>query len=139
MPVLESKLAALLLLLGAAEMEYGARIPVQSGPVELDDNPESSHSTAPDAIPFKVNCGDAGEFAQRQKTLKARGLLTGYDPTDQSILMVFKRPDGVLEFARTDKLGTEVCIFGVTDRFSEVDIPTAFWNGEEKDFNQEEK
>jgi hypothetical protein len=35
MPVLESKLAALLLLLGAAEMEYGARIPVQSGPVEL--------------------------------------------------------------------------------------------------------
>lgn len=83
-------------------------------PLTLPDSDTSSLGveTLPEESPFMLRCTDAASFTATLKRLEAKGMIIGEDMLDKTLVMVFKFKDGSINFARSNKKGTTVCIFG---------------------------
>lgn len=83
-------------------------------PLVLPDSDTSSLGveTLPEETPFMLRCTNAKEFTATLKRLEAKGMIVGEDMLDKTLVMVFKFKDGSLTFARSDKQGKTLCIFG---------------------------
>jgi hypothetical protein len=80
---------------------------------ELPPSDESSLTEfLPEETPFKLRCQDAATHNKQLHDLKAKGMIIGTDLGDGTLVMVFRFLDGSLQFARSDRQGTLVCIFG---------------------------
>jgi hypothetical protein len=94
-------------------------------PLVLPDSDTSSlgSESRPDQTPFLVRCMDAAEFKGFIGKVNSIGTIVGEDLYDKSVIMVFKTKQNSLIFARSDKTGENVCIFGTAtvDNYS-VDI-----------------
>lgn len=83
-------------------------------PLVLPDSDTSSlgEETDPHDSPFMLRCTNAKTFTATLKRLEAKGMIVGEDAVDKSILMVFRFKDGSINFVRSNKKGTTLCIFG---------------------------
>jgi hypothetical protein len=103
-------------------------------PIELPDSDTSSlgEETDPHDSPFALRCTDAATFSATVKRLEGKGMIVGEDMGDKTLVMVFKYKDGSINFARSNRNGSKVCIFG---SIGEPTIDLGVVLGQEKQTN----